>query len=279
MDISGVKIQVAAVYQHSWAAGRTLAHAMPTYPRAQFQHHLWLVEDGVVEFETDDRHYQIGRNEACLLPFTLKRHIFTRQPAVWMSLHVIITVYNNFDLMRNLSLPAHWSMHSSDLEQMRSWMKIVVRDFRKQEPHTALKIQGLAHAIFGLSWPYITSNSLSASIHSDLPPWLSLVMSRIAQDPSCSIAALAHDSGFSQAQFRRLFHQYVGSAPRDYLTAKRLEKACTYLLQSDLSLREIASIIGWRDTAHFSKTFASTYGIPPSQYRQQRRNREAPETN
>lgn len=277
MDFSGVKLQVVAVYQHSWQAGRTRVHTVPGYSRAQFQHHLWLVEDGVVEFETDDQHYKIGRNEACLLPFTLKRTIYTRQPATWMSLHVIITVFNNFDLMRNLSLPAHWSMHSSELAQMHSWMKIIIRDFHKQEPHVSLKIQGLGHAILGLSWPYITSNSLSASIHSDLPPWLSQVMARIGQDPSCSIAALAHDSGFSQAQFRRLFHQYVGSAPRDYLTAKRLEKACTYLIQSDLSLREIASIIGWRDTPHFSKIFASTYGITPSQYRQQRRHRETPE--
>jgi AraC-like DNA-binding protein len=192
---------------------------------------------------------------------------------------VVITVYNNFDLMRNLALPAQWTMRGSDLEQMRAWMKIVIRDFRHREPHVSLKIQGLTQAIFGLSWPHLTSQSLSTSIHSDLPQWLSQVMFRITQDPSCSIATLARESGFSQAQFRRLFHQHVGSAPRDYLTTKRLEKACNYLLHSDFSLREIASILGWRDTAHFSRIFATAYGIPPSQYRFQRRNREPLETN
>ncbi len=278
MDVSGIKVQTVDVYQHSWQAGRTRVHKVPGYARAQFQHHLWLVEDGVVEFDTDDRHFQVGKNEACLLPITVKRHVYTREPAVWMSLHVVITVYNNFDLMRNLSLPAQWTMRGTDLEQMRAWMKIVIRDFRHREPHVSLKIQGLTQAIFGLSWPHLTSQSLSTSIHSDLPQWLSQVMFRITQDPSCSIATLAHDSGFSQAQFRRLFHQHVGSAPRDYLTTKRLEKACTYLLQSDLSMREIAAIIGWRDAAHFSRIFTASYGTTPSQYRHQRRSHEALET-
>lgn len=271
IDVSGIKVQVLDVYQHSWASGRTLDHVSPPYSRAQFQYHLWLIEDGSVDFDTSTSHFNVGRNECCLLPFTTPRFVYTGEPATWMSLHIKITVFNNFDLMRHLTLPAKWRLQGEELGLMHSWMKIIVRDFYRQPSHISLKVQGLAQSILGLNWPHLTSDTLSSSIHSGLPQWLGQILLRISQDPACSIAALAHDCGFSQAQFRRLFHQHLGCAPREYLINKRLEKASNYLMQTDLSLREISTIVGWRDVAHFSRLFSANYGMTPSQYRHRNR--------
>ena len=65
----------------------------------------------------------------------------------------------------------------------------------------------------------------------------------------------AREAGFSPSQFRRIFHQHVGTAPRDYLVAKRMEMACHYLEYTTLSLRHIAAKIGIHNVPHFSRAF------------------------
>ena len=63
------------------------------------------------------------------------------------------------------------------------------------------------------------------------------------------------------------FKQKYGITVVDYLTELRIEESKKLLLETDMTVSEIADEIGFSDTSYFSKVFLKTIGISPSLYR------------
>jgi len=77
------------------------------------------------------------------------------------------------------------------------------------------------------------------------------------------LARLVH---FSPGYLVRIFSRVTGSTPYEYLILTRIEKARELLLNTNLSLGEIAEIIGFQDTGHFITTFKKRTGLTPQKY-------------
>lgn len=73
-------------------------------------------------------------------------------------------------------------------------------------------------------------------------------------------------SAVSPRHLRRLFQQHVGIGPAQYLRLSRFTKALL-LMDSPLTLTEIAHEALYFDHAHFCRDFKEIAGIPPGQYR------------
>lgn len=67
----------------------------------------------------------------------------------------------------------------------------------------------------------------------------------------------------------RLVRQYTGKSLHEYLLSFRLEKAMELLLNSQLSVGEIASCCGFVSAEHFSTAFRKKYGSAPRVFRRQ----------
>lgn len=79
------------------------------------------------------------------------------------------------------------------------------------------------------------------------------------------IAALV---GVSRRQIERLFKRYVGQVPTKYYLDMRLRRARELLLQTAMSIMEIAVACGFQSPPHFSKCYRSLFGHTPSAERQ-----------
>ena len=82
---------------------------------------------------------------------------------------------------------------------------------------------------------------------------------------------LAKISNMSQRNFSRLFHVSVGCSPITYLMQLRLQAAAQKLIDTDLSITEIAYLCGFYDSNSLSKLFRRSYLITPRKYREQHR--------
>lgn len=82
---------------------------------------------------------------------------------------------------------------------------------------------------------------------------------------------LAEQLGLSTSHFRFLFKQATGRPFHKYLVSLRLEKARQMLLDQDLSVAEIARLVGFTSPAHFSRAFQKRFSTTPSALRQARR--------
>lgn len=79
---------------------------------------------------------------------------------------------------------------------------------------------------------------------------------------------LARRTGLSTRQLERLFRKYLGRTPTRYYLELRLQKARTLLLQTSLSVLDVALACGFVSASHFSKCYREFYAKTPRQERQ-----------
>jgi AraC-like DNA-binding protein len=85
-------------------------------------------------------------------------------------------------------------------------------------------------------------------------------------DNSLSISSLASLCGISEVYFRKLFLNFFGVSPKEYVIQKRIDYAKNLLKSKNFSVSEIASLCGYTEPCHFSREFTKRVGIPPNQY-------------
>jgi len=78
---------------------------------------------------------------------------------------------------------------------------------------------------------------------------------------------VAHYTCLSPNYLSQLFKQETGKSFLEYLTQCRMEAAKTLLVQSNLTISEIAFKLGYDMPSYFSEVFKKSEGLTPSQYR------------
>ena len=82
-----------------------------------------------------------------------------------------------------------------------------------------------------------------------------------------SIAELAAMEHLSVSRYREVFKNQTGMSPVDYRTALRISNACRLLLQTDLTVAEVADDCGYSDVFFFMRLFKRKNGVTPGEYR------------
>ncbi len=79
-----------------------------------------------------------------------------------------------------------------------------------------------------------------------------------------SVADMAATIPCSEAWLRRLFLRYTGKTPKEYYLDARLELALSLLKQEGNSVGQVADMLNFFDSFHFSKAFKHKFGYAPS---------------
>jgi AraC family transcriptional regulator len=105
-------------------------------------------------------------------------------------------------------------------------------------------------------------NGLSAA---QLKQVVEYIHTHLSEDNSLhSLAQLLH---LSTHYFGRLFRQSTGKTPYQYVTDCRLERAKQLLQQTNLSVIEVAAMVGFRSQSHFTTMFRQQMQTTPLQFR------------
>ncbi|MBF9047134.1 helix-turn-helix domain-containing protein [Rhodobacterales bacterium LSUCC0031] len=78
-----------------------------------------------------------------------------------------------------------------------------------------------------------------------------------------SPATLARDVDMSTRQLERLFRRYLNRSPKRYYMELRLGKARNLLMQTDMSVINVALACGFASPSHFSKCYRAHYATTP----------------
>ncbi len=73
--------------------------------------------------------------------------------------------------------------------------------------------------------------------------------------------------GVCESYFYMLFKSWAGVSPVEYRNRIRMTNAGTLLINTDLSVGEVAGAVGFEDPFYFSRVFRRTFGVSPLQYR------------
>lgn len=96
-------------------------------------------------------------------------------------------------------------------------------------------------------------------------PKLSMVIQMMEAniEEPISPSVLAQDVGMSTRQLERLFRRYLNRSPKRYYMELRLQKARNLLMQTDMSVINVALACGFASPSHFSKCYRAHYDTTP----------------
>jgi AraC family transcriptional regulator len=118
-----------------------------------------------------------------------------------------------------------------------------------------------------------TTSAAVRPLRGGLPVWqqkrvTEFIEEHLAED--ISLAALAAVTDLSLFHFARAFTQSFGEPPHRYHMARRMDRAKSLLQKPALSVTEIGTQTGFRETSSFTRAFRRFTGLTPTEYRRHR---------
>jgi len=168
-------------------------------------------------------------------------------------------------------LPAHeyvLAIPSADAKEIRRMFRESYRlASTGLTERTVLLISHIQRYMLGLLF-FQTGRSLGRgprTIAHDLTKSIEFMRANVAR--SLTLQELSRHAGLSPTRYSVLFREQTGSSPVDHHIRLRMQAACHYLDTTALSVKELASRLGYDDPYYFSRIFQKILGSSPLAYR------------
>ena len=86
-------------------------------------------------------------------------------------------------------------------------------------------------------------------------------------DPEFNINALAAELNLSRTILYRKFKKYTEITPNEFIQVIRLKKSKSLLCRKELTISEVAYLVGYNDAKYFSTSFKKQFNHTPKEYR------------
>jgi len=109
----------------------------------------------------------------------------------------------------------------------------------------------------------------SQQIYENFPHLISTIVDYVSHHCCDTITSedMAALTGLTPHYFSSYFSKHTGIVFRDYVNRVRLSKSIELLLNTSLSIQEIAASTGFSSQTYFSRLFSRQFGISPKEYR------------
>jgi len=111
------------------------------------------------------------------------------------------------------------------------------------------------------------------TVYDTIPHRLGELVSRMEKDyaQALTVEQMCRLTSMSRAGLFRQFHKYFQDTPLNYLQGIRLEHAAQLLLESEMTVSEIAGLTGFADSSYMARSFRRQNGISPRDFRRKYR--------
>lgn len=159
-------------------------------------------------------------------------------------------------------LPREWTFARGGAV---TWLAArVTRELQQRDDVGPLALEGLSCALLA------ETSRAARPVGSHRPQWLQAALMRLHEEfrGPPSVAELAASVGVHRSHFMRSFHQHVGCTIGEYVRRLRVDWACHQIRTAKApSLSLLASLAGFADQAHFSRTFKRITGFTPAAFK------------
>lgn len=146
-----------------------------------------------------------------------------------------------------------------------------IADERKRErPSQVFMKWGLKKVMMRLYRSFTASGENTHLVTFDplIQEALDHIEEHLAQGTILRVSFLARKMRMSPDYFSRSFREATGWSPMDYFQRRRIQQACSMLLDSGRTTTEIAHTLGYSDSAHFCHLFKRYRGMTPKKFRE-----------
>jgi len=266
----GVNMPSGALPEKILCFVRHRAEALQHTPYQQpEQHHrcvLVIAASGSGRLCLDADHVALNEGQVLLIaPFQFHSYFMEErpEPICWIFLTFEIRSMGEIEPLRSSSPrtlgPTEWMLLR---EILQCWLD--------PKRHALLSLH------LGLFLARLAAMKAPASKRSQKSPsgtaadWIARVNSRVLPrlDRPLNVKQLAQELGNSESHLRAKFRRITGHSLGRHLRHLRIQKACSLLQSTALSVGEIAEQCGFDSVYSFSRTFKVECGVSPRAYRQ-----------
>lgn len=180
------------------------------------------------------------------------------QEQQWSYLEVKQTVKQIFDIILNYTFQEHGKVLVADAENVVEAVDKTIETLNYDEMQ-----RNIEDAIIYLLPPKAETETKSMkSIVQLVVEW---IQEHYAEE--MSLSALANKYHVDSSYLSKMFSQEMGESLILYITNKRIEKAKEYMKNSEISLADVAFMVGYDDYTYFSRVFKKSTGMNPRNYR------------
>lgn len=126
-------------------------------------------------------------------------------------------------------------------------------------------LSGIVHYLLGLAYSYNRNYVFEASEVLDQIGRAKIMIAD--RFKTIRPKELADELNMSYSNFRKIFKEYTGLAPAQYIQDIKLSKAKELLTHSTMSIKEIAYQLGFENHEYFFTAFKKKNGVTPADYR------------
>ncbi|MBR4626150.1 MAG: AraC family transcriptional regulator [Ruminococcus sp.] len=174
-------------------------------------------------------------------------------------------------LMHELGIPFNRIIPLSDIKQVSLLIRNICYEHysanRNRSRSVDLYFRLLLYKLNECMDDYSSAGSVNESKYFEKMMWLRESIYRWPAK-EWSIDDMAAEISLSRSRLQHLYSDTFGVSISKDLITSRMEKAKDYLKTPELSVSEIAALVGYGTPSYFNRQFKSTFGETPLQYRE-----------
>lgn len=141
----------------------------------------------------------------------------------------------------------------------------IVRLCRQQTPGFQVRLGALVLQLLAHLHATETSSKVDAGDSERIEEARAVMQSHI--DRGIDVQGIADEVGLGYSHLLKIFRQYTGLTPYQYLLQLRIHRAKELLQQPDVSVKEVAAQMNFENQYYFSRIFKKKAGLTPSEWR------------
>ena len=168
---------------------------------------------------------------------------------------------------------------ANDFGEVSNTFQMIAREHRQDDPLSALRLQIALQSILLLlarqtesDGPRVKPEAVASVLNARQLRCVESAAHYFSENlrAPLTISQVAAYHSLGSAHFSKLFRRHYGMPPRAFLHEVRVRKAKELLMNPELPVKEIATLCGFVDSAHFCKVFKTETGATPKQFRMRR---------
>jgi len=172
------------------------------------------------------------------------------------------------DVLKRLSRPIDQQIAFQNIKElggfrMQKQME-TLQMLNRKNPQELLQSLAVLYDIFSQVYPYLKMRKTKKHPEALEPALVHIDANFTLNEPISTYAQMCH---MSESHFYHLFQQHLKATPIEYRNTLRIRQAAKLLLETNQSIEQISSMMGFESAIYFRRVFKALYGSTPSHFR------------
>ena len=239
---------------------------------------IFAVFEGSISFYINEEQYVLKAGEFILLNSNEIHSVHAPVPNKTLVLQIPLKLFEDYYVENQMIVFTH-NPKKHDKKIMEYIQEIYIAYMEKKTGYEWKVKSDFFMLVYVLVTKYRQQEvSMEQLRHHKKLDQLSMITSYIREhyDKELSLEKVAQVFGYSPSYLSRMFQKYAKTNYKTYLQSVRIQYAFQEFVNTNHTVSEIAMNHGFPNSKAFSKEFKRMYGVLPSEYRKEKKDKKMP---